>query len=69
MNRYIWNFRVEGPAPLPGIVIIETGAGGPMVPPGTYQVKLTVDGKSQAQPITVKQDPRVKTSPVVMQRV
>jgi hypothetical protein len=29
--------------------------------PGTYTVKLTVDGKSYSQPITVKQDPRVKT--------
>jgi photosystem II stability/assembly factor-like uncharacterized protein len=41
----------------------------PWVSPGTYSVKLTVDGKSYAQPITVKQDPRVKTPPIVMERV
>jgi hypothetical protein len=30
------------------------------VAPGQYTVKLTVDGKSYAQPITVKMDPRVR---------
>jgi hypothetical protein len=32
-----------------------------MVLPGQYKVKLTVDGQSQVQPLTVKMDPRVKT--------
>ena len=41
----------------------------PWVNPGTYTVKLTVNGKSYSQPITVKQDPRVKTPPLIMQRV
>jgi hypothetical protein len=36
---------------------------GPWVPPGTYTVKLTVDGRSYTQPLTVKMDPRVKTAP------
>jgi hypothetical protein len=39
------------------------------VSPGTYTVKLIVNGKTYAQPITVKQDPRVKTPSLVMQRV
>jgi len=33
---------------------------GPMVLPGTYTAKLTVNGKSYTQPITVVPDPRVK---------
>ncbi len=41
----------------------------PWVNPGTYTVKLTVDGKSYTQPITVKQDPRVKTPALVMQTI
>ena len=41
----------------------------PWVNPGTYQVKLTVDGKSYTQPIVVKQDPRVKTPALAMQQV
>ena len=34
----------------------------PWVMPGTYTVRLTVDGKTLTQPITVRMDPRVKTS-------
>ena len=41
----------------------------PWVNPGRYTVKLTVNGKSYTQPITVKQDPRVKTPALAMQQV
>src|SRR5262249_32978387 len=34
---------------------------GPAVLPGSYTVKLTVNGKTLSQPLTVKMDPRVKT--------
>jgi hypothetical protein len=33
----------------------------PWAPPGTYTVRLTVDGKSYTQPLTLRLDPRVKT--------
>ncbi len=38
----------------------ETPAGpeGPLVVPGKYVVKLTVDGQSYTQPVTVRPDPR-----------
>src|SRR6185295_15715424 len=35
---------------------------GPAVSPGTYTLKLTVNGKTQSQSLTVKIDPRVKTN-------
>ncbi len=35
---------------------------GPTALPGSYSVRLTVDGKSMTAPLTVKMDPRVKTS-------
>ena len=41
----------------------------PWVNPGTYTVTLTVDGKTYAQPLTVKLDPRVKTSAVALQQI
>jgi len=41
----------------------------PWVSPGAYTVKLTVNGKSYTQPITVKQDPRVKTPALAMQQL
>jgi photosystem II stability/assembly factor-like uncharacterized protein len=41
----------------------------PWVSPGTYTVKLTVNGKTYTQPVTVKADPRVKTPPLTMNEV
>jgi photosystem II stability/assembly factor-like uncharacterized protein len=40
----------------------------PWVLPGTYIVKLTVDGKAYTQPLTVKMDPRVKTPVLELQK-
>ncbi len=41
LNRFVWNFREDGPKTIPGLVVMELqGGGGPLVPPGTYQVKL-----------------------------
>ncbi len=44
------------------------GGGGIWALPGTYTVKLTVDGKSYTQPLTVKMDPQVKTTLPELQR-
>jgi hypothetical protein len=35
---------------------------GPIVAPGKYTVKLTVDGQSQTQPLEILRDPRISTS-------
>ena len=43
------------------------GVASPWVAPGAYMVRLTVNGQSQTQPITVKMDPRVKITPEVQQ--
>jgi hypothetical protein len=36
--------------------------------PGTYEVRLTVDGKTYKQPLTVKMDPRVKITEAALQQ-
>ena len=41
----------------------------PWAPPGTYTVKLTVNGKTLSQPLVVKGDPRVKTPAAAMQQI
>ncbi|HEX6465509.1 MAG TPA: hypothetical protein VFZ98_13695, partial [Vicinamibacterales bacterium] len=41
----------------------------PWVAPGSYTVRLTVNGSTYTQPIVVKQDPRVKTPAIAMQQV
>ncbi len=38
----------------------------PWAPPGNYTVRLTVDGAQYTQPLVLKLDPRVKTSPVAL---
>jgi photosystem II stability/assembly factor-like uncharacterized protein len=67
MNRYVWNLRVNGPEPLPGIFIMEI-RGGPVVPPGAYRVRLTVDGKQYTAPLEIKLDPRVHVSQADLQK-
>jgi photosystem II stability/assembly factor-like uncharacterized protein len=41
---------------------------GPAVMPGRYTVKLTVDGKSYTQLLTVKMDPRVKATATALEQ-
>ena len=41
---------------------------GPTVLPGAYSVRLAVDGKTSTAPLTVKMDPRVKTSLAGLQK-
>jgi photosystem II stability/assembly factor-like uncharacterized protein len=62
MHRWVWDLR--GPAPAGGG---ERGGGGGgffrgrgvLVPPGTYTVRLTVEGKTYTQALMVKPDPRI----------
>ncbi len=79
MHRFTWDVHYQpiagagggrGGLPIAAVPYnTVTAPTAPWVSPGTYTVKLTVDGKSQTQPVTVKQDPRVKTAALVMQRV
>jgi photosystem II stability/assembly factor-like uncharacterized protein len=41
---------------------------GPKVVPGTYDVRLTVDGKSQTQPLQVIMDPRASATQEILQQ-
>jgi hypothetical protein len=41
---------------------------GPWALPGQYTVVLTSNGKTYSQPLTIKMDPRVKTSPANLQQ-
>jgi len=56
MHRFVWDLRFAGPAS-GGSEWSE--ARGPMVPPGTYQARLSVGDWSDTRSIEVKMDPRV----------
>jgi hypothetical protein len=64
MHRWIWDLRPTPPARPAGGGGGGGGFGGrggaSVVLPGTYNVRLTVGGKSYTQPLLVKMDPRIK---------
>jgi photosystem II stability/assembly factor-like uncharacterized protein len=57
LTRVAWNLEYPGPATFPGMVLWGATTSGPAAPPGTYQVRLTVDGQVQTQPLIVKRHP------------
>jgi hypothetical protein len=63
LNRFSWNLRYEDPVKVPGnFYETDIPPKGPMALPGTYQVRLTVAGKSQTAPLELRKDPRVGAS-------
>src|SRR5437868_434373 len=63
LNRFIWDTRYPDAVRFPGMILWAGETRGPKLPPGTYQVKLTVDGKSFTQNFEIKPDPRLTTTP------
>ncbi len=56
-HRFVWDLAMGGS----GEGVSDEGSGmpsGPRVPPGTYTVKLTVDGATMERPMKVTMDPR-----------
>jgi photosystem II stability/assembly factor-like uncharacterized protein len=73
MHRFVWDLRYPPPATLSHeypIAAIEHDTPreprGPWVLPGIYTVKLTVNGKSYSQPLTVRMDPRARITPAAL---
>jgi photosystem II stability/assembly factor-like uncharacterized protein len=65
MHRFVWDLHY----PMAGSRRRSRfGLSGAWVLPGEYTVKLTVNGKSRSQPLTVRMDPRVKVSPTDLER-
>ncbi len=63
LNKFVWNLRFPDATTFPGIIMWAGGVTGPRISPGRYQVRMTVDGKTQTQPLVIKPDPRLKTTP------
>ncbi len=81
MHRFAWDLHY---APLPVEDIGDAGdeeatgavphhtyptVNAPWAPSGNYTVRLTVDGKSFTQPLLLKLDPRVKTTPAAQMQL
>jgi photosystem II stability/assembly factor-like uncharacterized protein len=72
-NRTNWDLRYDSPHAFSHSFEINANPGltpaspiGPVVPPGTYTIKLTVDGKSSTQTVAVKPDPRSPATPAAI---
>ncbi len=63
LNRFVWDTRYADAVRFPGMILWAGETRGPKVPPGTYQVKLTVDGKTLTQNFEIKADPRLTATP------
>jgi len=62
VNRFTWNLQHAPVTQFPGLVLWGATTNGPAALPGSYQVRLTVDGRSTTQPLTVKPHPYFATS-------
>jgi len=70
LNRLVWDLRYTGSSRVPDYYLWEykDGSRGPLALPGKYQVRLTVDGKSQSAAFEVTMDPRVQVSRADLQK-
>ncbi|HSZ63984.1 MAG TPA: hypothetical protein VK828_19450 [Terriglobales bacterium] len=68
MHRFVWNLA-WGNAEVNADEDYENrNPSGPKVVPGSYEVRLTVDGRAQNQMLKVVMDPRSRATPAVLQR-
>lgn len=64
LNTFIWNYRLPNAATIPGLIMWGGSLAGSRVPPGNYQVRLSVDGKTvSTESFAVKADPRLTATP------
>ncbi len=75
MHRFVWDLHLPAPDALERQYPISAVPHdtpkeplGPAVLPGTYTLRLTVDGKMLTRPLTVKIDPRVKASAPALEK-
>jgi len=61
-NRFVWDMRHPGYKTFPGMVFYGSPNQGPKAVPGTYKVRLTVNGQSQEQEFEILKDPRINTT-------
>jgi len=60
INRFVWDLHYEGAARIPNSPLWGGSTDGPLALPGDYQVRLTVEGKSQTQSFKIVPDPRLQ---------
>ena len=62
LNRFAWDFRYPEAKKFEGLIMWAGDGEGPRVPPGTYNVRLTVGDEVLTTNAELKQDPRTTAS-------
>jgi len=62
LNRFVWNMRYPDARNVENAIYRSSGVAGPLAPPGTYQVRLTVGDVSSVRSFEIRKDPRVAAS-------
>ncbi|HLG05684.1 MAG TPA: glycosyl hydrolase, partial [Gemmatimonadales bacterium] len=62
MNRFSWNLRSEDAVGFTGMIFWAGGLTGPVIPSGTYSVRLSVGDQTETQAFEVLRDPRANAS-------
>lgn len=57
MSRFTWDLRTAPVVGFPGMILWGAGTGGPVVPPGTYTLRLVADGRALTAPLVVTRNP------------
>ena len=69
LHRFVWNLRwASSGGPAADEEADWRNPSGPKVIPGTYEVRLTVDGKVENQPLRVTMDPRSPATPAILKQ-
>ena len=56
-SGFTWDLQYAPASSFPGMILWGGSVNGPAALPGAYQVRLTVDGRAQTQPLAVKKHP------------
>jgi hypothetical protein len=56
-NTVTWDLRYPGATSFPNMILWGGGGGTPTAPPGTYQIRMTADGRVQTVPMRVRRNP------------
>jgi photosystem II stability/assembly factor-like uncharacterized protein len=64
INDFAWNMRYPDASSFDGLIMWAAGTQGPVAPPGTYQVRMLVDGKPVGtERFALRKDPRTNATP------
>lgn len=63
INNFAWNMRYDDASTFNGLIMWAAGTQGPMAPPGTYQVRMLVDGAPVGvERFALEKDPRTNAT-------